>query len=294
MSTDRRKEMIRLSAFADEASPSLDGQIEALLRNGIGYVDVRSVEGKNVLDFTLEEAAEYNARLRAAGIRVYSIGSPIGKVEISCDFDEYLKKAEHICKLAGAFETDKIRMFSFFEAYEEEEKVVEYLTALVSVANKYGVKLYHENEKKIFGDTAERTARILDRVPGLHSIYDPANFVEVGEDMDLALNLLHARTEHFHIKDVIRATGELVPSGYGDGKIRELVRRISPDCPEMVLTLEPHLAIFAGYAAIDSTEMKNKFTFSSNGEAFDAAVNALKNVLSEVGYVEENGGYIRK
>lgn len=294
MSIEGRKTMIRLSAFADEASASLDGQIEALLRNGIGYIDVRSIEGKNVLDFTLEEAAEYNSRLKAAGIRVYSIGSPIGKVEIGCDFSEYLKKAEHICKLALAFETDRIRMFSFFEAYGEEEKVIEYLKALVAVADKYGVKLYHENEKKIFGDTAERTAKILDSVTGLHSIYDPANFVEVGEDMNLALELLHARTEHFHIKDVIRATGELVPSGYGDGMIRELVERIDPECPEMVLTLEPHLAIFEGYAAIDSTEMKNKFTFSTNGEAFDAAVNALKTVLSSVGYIENNGGYIRK
>ena len=224
--------MIKLSAFADEASASLDGQIEALLRNGISYIDVRSVEGKNVLDFTLEEAAEYNSRLKAAGIRVYSIGSPIGKVEIACDFSEYLKKAEHICKLALAFETDRIRMFSFFEAYSEEEKVIEYLRALVDVADKYGVKFYHENEKKIFGDTAERTVKILDSVPGLHSIYDPANFVEVGEDMNKALELLHARTEHFHIKDVIRATGELVPSGYGDGMIRELVEKISPEISE--------------------------------------------------------------
>lgn len=286
--------MIKLSAFADEASASLDGQIEALLRNGIGYIDVRSVDGKNVLDFSLEEAFEYNARLKAAGIRVYSIGSPIGKVEIGCDFSEYLKKAEHICKLAEVFDTDKIRMFSFFDAYEKEERVIEYLKRLVELADKYGVKLYHENEKKIFGDTAERTKKILDSVPGLHSIYDPANFVEVGEDMDKALELLHARSEHFHIKDVIRATGELVPSGYGDGKVRELVERIAPDCPEMVLTLEPHLAIFAGYAAIDSTELKNKFTFSSNGEAFDAAVNALKKLLCEVGYIENNGGYIRE
>ncbi len=285
--------MIKLSAFADEASPSLDGQIAALLRNGISYVDVRSIEGKNVLDFTLEEAAEYNAKLRAAGIRVYSIGSPIGKVELSCDFEEYLGRAAHICEIAKAFETDRVRMFSFFEAYEDEARVIDYLKSLVAVADKYGVKFYHENEKKIFGDTADRTARILDAVPGLHSIYDPANFVEVGENMEYAMKLLHARCEHFHIKDVIRETGELVPAGFGDGMLRELVERIDTSAPEMVLTLEPHLAIFEGYAAIDSTEMKNKFTYATNGEAFDAAVSALKGVLTEVGYTEKNGGYVK-
>lgn len=286
--------MIKLSAFADEASASLDGQIKALLRNEISYIDVRSVEGKNVLDFTIEEATEYNARLKAAGIRVYSVGSPIGKVEISCDFSEYLKKAEHICKLAEVFETDKIRMFSFFDAYGEEERVIDYLGQLVALADKYGMKLYHENEKKIFGDTAERVVRILNSVEGLHSIYDPANFVEVGENMDKALELLHRRTEHFHIKDVISATGELVPAGFGDGMVRELVERIATDCEEMVLTIEPHLAVFAGYAAIDSTEMKNKFKYSSSDEAFDAAVGALKAILYSVGYTENDGGFIRK
>ena len=285
--------MIRLSAFADEASPALDEQIAALKENGIGYIDIRSVDGKNVLNFTIEEAEEYNEKLRAAGIRVYSIGSPIGKVKIDCDFDEYLKSAEHIFKLAGVFGTDKIRMFSFFEAYEQEGLVIEYLRRLVALADKYGVKLYHENEKKIFGDTAERAAKILDSVPGLLSIYDPANFVEVGENMPRVLELLHARTAHFHIKDVIAATGELVPSGEGDGMIRELVDMIDVNAPEMVLTVEPHLAVFAGYAAIDSTEMKNKFHFPTNRAAFDAAVAAIKRVLCEVGYKEINGGFVK-
>ena len=286
--------MIKLSAFADEASASLDGQIKALLRNGIGYIDIRCVDARSVLDFTLEEAAEYNARLKEAGIRVYSVGSPIGKVEISCDFSEYLKKAEHICKLAKVFETDRIRMFSFFDAYDDEELVIDYLRQLVALADKYNLKLYHENEKKIFGDTAERVVKILDSVEGLHSIYDPANFVEVGENMDKALELLHKRSEHFHIKDVISSTGELVPSGFGDGKIKELIEKISPEISEMVLTVEPHLAVFAGYSAIDSTEMKNKFKYPSSDDAFDAAVNALKKILCGVGYTEYNGGFVRK
>ena len=292
MSTEE-KNMIKLSAFADEASQSLSGQIEALLRNGISYIDVRTVEGVSVLDFTEEQAKSYNDELLRSGIRVYSVGSPIGKVDIGCDFDEYIKKAEHIFKLAKIFGTDKIRMFSFFGAYDSEELVIEYLERMVALASEYGVKLYHENEKQIFGDTVDRTARLLDKVSGLHSIYDPANFVEVGENMDHALDVLHARAEHFHIKDVIRATGELVPSGYGDGKVAELVERISPDA-DMVLTVEPHLAVFAGYSNIDKTEMKNKFTYPSNGDAFDAAVNALKNVLCGAGYVERDGGYIKK
>ena len=60
---------------------------------------------------------------------------------------------------------------------------------------------------------------------------------------------------------------------------------------DKVLTLEPHLAVFEGYAQIDNSEMKNKFAYASNGEAFDAAVKALKNILIEQGYQEKNGGF---
>ena len=285
--------MIRLSAFADEASPALDGQIEALKRNGIGYIDVRSVEGKNVLDFTLEEAREYNERLRAAGISVYSVGSPIGKVDIDCDFDEYLKSAEHIFKLAKVFETDKIRMFSFFEAYEKEELVISYLKRLVELANSYGVKLYHENEKKIYGDTVERVLRIRENVEGLKFVYDPANYLEVGTDMKRAMDLLVDKTDYFHIKDLIAETGARTPAGYGSGMIDELVRRIGD--ADRVMTLEPHLTVFEGYAEIDGAEMTSQFRYANSNEAFDAAVAGLKKVLTEQGYHynEQAGGFER-
>ena len=74
--------------------------------------------------------------------------------------------------------------------------------------------------------------------------------------------------------------------GYGVGQIARLIDMISDD---KVLTVEPHLAIFDGFAQIDGSEMKHKFHFKSNGEAFDAAVNALKALLTAAGYREEKG-----
>jgi len=62
---------------------------------------------------------------------------------------------------------------------------------------------------------------------------------------------------------------------------------------DTVLTLEPHLAIFDGYGAIDDRKMKNKFVFSSNAEAFDTAVKALKAILCECGYREAHGAFVK-
>ncbi len=283
--------MIKLCAFADEADSNVDGQIAALKRNGIGFIELRGLDGTNIASLTEEQARDYAARFENAGIKIWSIGSPLGKVKISEDFEQYSKLVRHVCKLANIFGAEKIRVFSFFEAYECEEKVVSNLRRMVAIAEEYGVTLCHENEKEIFGDTLERVTKIAEAVPGLRLIYDPANFLEVGEDPNVTLDALHAKTEYFHIKDVISATGELVPAGYGDGRIPEIVSRISGD---KVLTIEPHLMIFEGFSEIDNTEMKNKFHFDDNNAAFDAAVAAIKTVLAEAGYTENEGGFTKQ
>lgn len=282
--------MIRLSAFSDEAGSSIQEQIDAMKRNGIALTELRSIGGKNVSDFTIEEAEKYQVEFAKNGISVWSIGSPLGKAVVDVDFAEYSKKVRHVCELAKIFNTKRIRMFSFWHGYDKEELVYENLRKMVAIADEYGVYMHHENEKDIFGDTAERVLKIMQNVSGLKYIYDPANYLQCDEPADKTLDLFHDKTDYFHIKDVIVETGELVPAGYGDGKIKELVGRITDD---KVLTLEPHLAIFDAYKNIDNTEMKHKFTYASANEAFDAAVSALKKILNEVGYKEENRVFVK-
>ena len=280
--------MIKLCAFADEADSSLDGQIAALKRNNIPYLELRSIAGKNVKDFSLEEAKEYAKTLAENGISVWSIGSPIGKVGIDVDIDVYMKDVHHVCELAKIFGTTRIRMFSFFHAYEKRETVMAYLQKMADVAKEYDVELYHENEKDIYGDILERVQDIMNSVKGLKYIYDPANYLQCDEPAEKTIAALVDKTDYFHIKDVIVSTGELVPAGYGDGKIDELVGKMIGD---KVLTLEPHLAVFDAYASIDNSEMKHKFHFTSNNEAFDCAVKAIKDILLKVGYKEVAGGF---
>ena len=277
--------MIKLCAFADEYSPKLLEQIEGLKSNGITYIELRNVDGKNVLDLTLEEAQRVYEILNDNGIEVWSIGSPIGKIDIKCDFEVYKEKVHHVCKLANIFKTDKIRMFSFFHAYEKKELVFKYLQEMCEIAKIYDVKLHHENEKDVYGDIIDRVLEIMANVDGLKYIYDPANYIQCGQNCALGLDKLFATTGYFHIKDVISETGQLVPAGYGDGKIREMLKMVDKD---IVLTIEPHLAVFEGYANIDNTEMNHKFIFNSNKEAFNFAVKSIKELLVEAGYKEEN------
>ena len=128
-----------LSAFADEAGTALEEQIAALKRNDIGYIEPRNINGKPILTLTDEELAHVKSELDKNGIKVNSLGSPIGKYPISEPFEKHLidfNRALEVCKALG---TDKMRMFSFFMPEGEEpsiykEEVIKRLKALVKVA----------------------------------------------------------------------------------------------------------------------------------------------------------------
>ncbi|MCQ2794212.1 MAG: sugar phosphate isomerase/epimerase [Bacilli bacterium] len=283
--------MIRLCAFADEASPSLEGQIANLKKHNIHLLEIRNIDGKNVLDFTDSEAKTIYEKLLQNNIKVWSIGSPLGKVDIAIDFREYEKKVIRVCELANIFHCDNIRMFSFFNAYGEKEKVISNLQKMVAIAKKYNVKMCHENEKGIYGDIASRCVEILNAVPGLYYVYDPANFLQCKQAPVESLALLLSRAYYLHIKDALIATGEVVPAGEGDGHLQEIINSVDDN---KVLTIEPHLKVFAGYGNIDKTQLKIKFEHQNNEEAFAVAVNHAKQLLFNARYRETADGFIKQ
>lgn len=277
---------LKLCAFADEASPQLCEQIAALNRHNIPYLEIRGVNGKNVSKCTPEDAEAWKRELDAGGIRVWSIGSPLGKVDIHKPFSEHLALSENIFRIANKLDCDKVRMFSFYETAEGDlDLICENLNAMCELAARYGITLYHENEKGIWGDTAEKCAALLDRVPALGSVFDPANYVQCGQDIPEALALLQARTDYYHIKDAMACDGSIVPAGMGDGHLDQMLSGIQRDT---VLTLEPHLKVFDGYGGIDHYELKNRFVYKTAEESFAAAVDALKALLIKLNYKEED------
>ena len=49
---------IKIYGFADEASPIIDEQIKAMLRNGLNGLEIRNVDDVNVADITIDKAVE--------------------------------------------------------------------------------------------------------------------------------------------------------------------------------------------------------------------------------------------
>ena len=271
-----------LCAFADEAADSLGGQIAALKRNNIPYLELRGVDGKNVADITISEAEDIAKELAAAGIKVWAIGSPIGKVDITSPFENELKRLEHIIALCKIFSCVNVRMFSFFtnEFDKYRDEVIFRLNKMCEIANENGVNLVHENERGIYGDTAARVLDLLSNVPKLNFVFDPANFIQAGEDINEAINSLLHKAAYVHIKDSLKETHQIVPAGEGSGEIVEIIKRLRKTGKEYVLTLEPHLKAFTSLKQIDSHELKNIYEFNSQDESFDFAAKALKKCLA--------------
>lgn len=271
-----------LGAFADEADGALQGQINAMLDNGIAHLEARNIGGKNFIDFTLDEAKAVKEQLDANGLRIWSIGSPLGKIGIKDDMEAHLDKLKHTLELGQLMGSERIRMFSFFIPADEDpavyrDEVMDRLNRMVETAKGSGILLCHENEKGIYGDIASRCDDILRSVPGLGAIFDPANFIQCGQETLAAWDLLGDRIDYMHIKDCVEG-GKVVPCGKGIGHVPEIIAkfRAKGGCQ---FTLEPHLTVFQGFADLEKDEAKTKidaFEYPTQRAAFDAAVAALK------------------
>ncbi len=274
----------RLCAFADEADPAISGQIKALHENKLELIELRGIDGKNVADITADEACELKKRFDSEGIAVWSVGSPIGKVDITSTAADELDRFKRVLETANILGAENIRMFSFYKTDSSSacfDEVCRRLDDMINAAKGSGVDLCHENEKGIFGDIAERCYRLHTALPAFKGVFDPANFVQCGEDTLVAWELLKPFMKYAHIKDA-NEKGKVVPPGEGIGHLPELLPRFA-ETGIGVLTLEPHLKSFVGLSALEGGERPNVgSSFATNREAFDFAVNTLKNLIEKI------------
>ncbi len=284
-----------LTGFADEAAKSLDGQIAALKRNGMSYFEPRGIDGKNIADFTVEEAKALKEKLDANGIKVSSIGSPYGKIEIDEDFESHFEKFKNTVEVAKILDAKFIRMFSFFftkgQSYEEyREEVLRRVKAMADYSYEQGVYCCLENEKGIYGDNDDRNLEILRYCEHkLYAIVDPANYIQCGVDPLKAYEKVEGFVKYLHVKDAYFESGEVVPAGKGDGNVAEIIKRFARNKGEKFLSLEPHLTVFDGLenleadnGTINSIGKKQSYVYASTDESFDAAVAALKEILESM------------
>jgi len=277
---------MKLYAFADEAARMIDGQIAAMVRNGLDGVEIRGVDGTSVSDITPEKAGEVRRKLDAAGLTVWSVGSPIGKIKLAeDDFEAHMEKFRNTLQVAEILGAKNIRVFSFYLPKDEpaeryEAEVIRRLRLMVAEAAQRGIDLCHENEKGIYGENADRCLALFEQVPGLKGVFDPANFVQCGQNTKAAWEKLSSHIKYLHIKDAV-VGGKVVPAGKGAGNIPWVLEQFRA-MGGTAVSVEPHLTVFDGLAALEQsgrTSEVDAYAYPTADAAFDAACDALKELL---------------
>ncbi|AWY98802.1 sugar phosphate isomerase/epimerase family protein [Blautia argi] len=278
---------MEISGFADEIAEDLKTQIEVIKKLGISHIEMRGVNGKPLVEHSLEEVKEVKRQLDENQIKLSSIGSPIGKILITEDFEEHFELYKKTVEIAKIMETPYIRMFSFFiPEGEEPEKyksqVFERLQKFADYARDHQVVLLHENEKEIYGDNAKRCLEIMQEFYGEHfkAVFDFANFVQCNQDTREAYQLLKPYISYIHIKDAKAESGIVVPAGYGDGNVEEILKSLLEEGYEGFLSLEPHLTDFTGFGTLEQNGELEQRKMSGE-EAYTTAYRALKEILNK-------------
>ena len=268
-----------LSAFADEISPDLDVQIATLKRLGVSGLDLRSVDGVNVLNLDDARLDEVTQKCADNGLHVQCIGSPVNKVPLTGSNQplelEKLEKAIHAAEKTG---TKLIRIFSpevpeplYADAWMSVEA---WMAEQIYTAQQAGMTLLHENDATFYGAFPNGAKRLFERFGGgsFKAAFDFANTVMIGyRPMRDWFPWLLPHLHTLHIKDAMEIGKKVVPAGEGDGQIVETLRWLIAQGWSGTLTIEPHLA------------SAGKFGGFSGEQLFAVAVDALRKVVAEAG-----------
>ena len=139
-----------ITGFSDEIDSNLAVQMDELEKLDIRHIEMRGVNGKPLVQHSLDEVKEIKKVLDRRGFHVSAIGSPVGKSKITDDFIPEHALFRHCVEIAGILDTKYIRIFSFYipegekpETYRDEimRRYHEFVKALEGT----GIVMLHEN-----------------------------------------------------------------------------------------------------------------------------------------------------
>lgn len=149
---------IRMSGFGDEISSVLEEQLSVLQELEIGAIELRSIGGRNLMDFSDKELTSILNTLRMNGIRVSALGSPIGKSSLEEDEAMFWTRFVRAVAICNRLETRYLRIFSFYVSESDKSTAFPHVRQrfeqMVRYAASQDVVLLHENEKGLGGRRA--------------------------------------------------------------------------------------------------------------------------------------------
>jgi len=220
----------RIAVINDEISQDFGHVCEIASQEfGLGWIELRSMWKKNIVNLDAKEVAEAQRILAKYKLRVTDIASPLFKTDwpgapksrfspkspqFGADFsvDQQDEVFERSVAMAKAFKTDRVRCFDFWRLEDQAPHRAAINAKLLEAATKAGkqdIILLLENEPSCNTATGAEAAEVLGAVQSSNLMlnWDPGNAAATGEKAypDGYELLPKNRIGHCHCKDVAKA-----------------------------------------------------------------------------------------
>jgi len=257
-----RRSDLTICLITDEVSPSLDEGLAFAREEGIGTVDLRVIDGRNVLALSRDELANAAQRVRAAGLSVSCICTPLlkwsppGKAsraqgdQFGFELGARAPRDVYAQAFAAAeiLGSRNLRIFSYL-AYDDYcvDDLREPIDDLLALAERFDMQLHVENEGvcNIAGFAELEALMTTYRHPRLRALPDIANAYRKSKPPSATdLARLLPFTDMLHIKDYANTARRFVAAGEGDIPLATLLAATLPtrEAP-LTLTIETHAAL---------------------------------------------------
>lgn len=254
-----RQSNLTICLITDEVSPSLDEGLAFAREEDIGTIDLRVIDGRNVLALSRGELNDASQRVQAAGLIVSCICTPLlkwsppGKAartegdQFGFELGDRSPRDVYAQAFAAAeiLGARNIRVFSYL-AYDEYcvDDLREPVEDLLALAEKFDMKVHIENEGvcNVASFAALEAVMTMYRHPRLRALPDIANAYRRSTPPSAGdLARLLPFTDVLHIKDYSNTLRRFVAVGEGDIPIATLLAATLPwhEAP-LTLTIETH------------------------------------------------------
>ena len=255
---------MRLCAFTDEISLDFESALRACADNGIREIQIRRVDGVNVVELPDDEIDRLVRLTSDYDVRVAGIGSPFGKPPVeafAAGLDEpsrrlHLAVFDRALDLAERFDAPLIRVFAVGAPSRDiadfETRIgtsVKWLREPAEHAGKAGRFLAIENEYTTLTGTCRQVRRAIDLLghPNVRVAWDVASGWWDGESIEQGYAQVRGLIADVHVRDVAPDSvdpgkhGAIVRFGEGAIDWPDVLRRLAADDFGGTLTLETHL-----------------------------------------------------
>src|SRR5258706_7781215 len=185
----------RLGILTDEVSANFDDALDWIAEQRLKHVEVRVVDGKNVVTLDDAQVRDVRRRVESRGLYISAIASPLFKCALDPSrpvasgdrfgqqeegVEAHFAKLECVIAIAKLLDAPRIRIFSFWREQDPgryHDDIVRHLKRAAAIAARAGVLLLVENEPSCNGGFAVEVAQIVRDVnsPAVKALWDPGN-----------------------------------------------------------------------------------------------------------------------